>query len=91
DSDTVHHYNGVIWNPVPDKELQREMAQIYIDAEVAYSQNAETGLPLAEWCQFPRYALVRILMHAVKTEPARFWRVFGWFVALFTGFPSETP
>ncbi|EPS9111545.1 DNA primase family protein [Klebsiella pneumoniae] len=40
DSDTVHHYNGVIWNPLPDKELQREMAQIYIDAEVAYSQNA---------------------------------------------------
>lgn len=39
DSDTVHHYNGVIWNPLPDKELQREMAQIFIDAEVAYSQN----------------------------------------------------
>ncbi|WP_411907189.1 hypothetical protein [Salmonella enterica] len=51
----------------------------------------ETGLPLAEWCEFPRYALARILMHAVKTEPARFWRVFGWFVACFTGFPSETP
>ena len=40
DSDTVHHYNGIVWNPLPDKELQREMAQIYIDAEVAYSQNA---------------------------------------------------
>ena len=40
DSDTVHHYNGVVWNPLPDKALQREMAQIYIDAEVAYSQNA---------------------------------------------------
>ena len=40
DSDTVHHYNGGVWNPLPDKELQREMAQIYIDAEVAYSQNA---------------------------------------------------
>lgn len=26
-------------------------------------------------------------MHAVKTEPARFWRVFGWFVALFYRFP----
>ncbi|EIJ9080955.1 DNA primase [Citrobacter freundii] len=39
DSDTVHHYNGVVWIPLPDKELQREMAQIYIDAEVAYSQN----------------------------------------------------
>ncbi|MBN0466449.1 hypothetical protein JTM46_34475, partial [Pseudomonas aeruginosa] len=51
----------------------------------------ETGLPLAEWCEFSRYALACILMHAVKTEPARFWRVFGWFVACFTGFPSETP
>lgn len=50
----------------------------------------ETGLTPAEWREFPRYALARILMHAVKTEPARFWRVFGWFVACFTGFPSET-
>ncbi|MBF2749016.1 DNA primase [Enterobacter bugandensis] len=40
DSDTVHHYTGVIWVPLSDKELQREMAQIFIDAEVAYSQNA---------------------------------------------------
>ncbi|MCZ7075717.1 hypothetical protein OH412_24035 [Salmonella enterica] len=51
----------------------------------------ETGLTPAEWREFPRYALARILMHAVKTEPARFWRVFGWFVACFAGFPSETP
>ncbi|WP_315852882.1 hypothetical protein, partial [Klebsiella pneumoniae] len=51
----------------------------------------ETGLTPAEWREFPRYALARILMHAVKTEPARFWRVFGWFVVCFTGFPSETP
>ncbi len=40
DSDTVHHYNGVVWIPLSDKELQREMAQIFIEAEVAYSQNA---------------------------------------------------
>ncbi len=53
-------------------------------------RTSETGLTPAEWCEFPRYALARILMHAVKTEPARFWRVFGWFVACFTGFPSET-
>ena len=26
----------------------------------------ETGLTPAEWCEFPRYALARILMHAVK-------------------------
>ena len=51
----------------------------------------ETGLTPAELREFPRYALARILVHAVKTEPARFWRVFGWFVACFTGFPSETP
>ncbi|MDZ0985670.1 hypothetical protein M3J21_26565, partial [Klebsiella quasipneumoniae] len=51
----------------------------------------ETGLTLAEWREFSRYALACIRMHAVKTEPARFWRVFGWFVACFTGFPSETP
>ena len=53
-------------------------------------RTSETGLTPAEWREFPRYAFVRILMHAVKTEPARFWRVFGWFVACFTGFPSET-
>ena len=40
DSDTVHHYNGVVWEPVQDKELQRAMAQICIDAEMSYSQNA---------------------------------------------------
>ena len=54
-------------------------------------RTSETGLPLAARCEILRYALARILMHAVKTEPARFWRVFGWFVACFTGFPSETP
>ncbi len=43
----------------------------------------------AEWREFPRYALVRILMHAVN-RPARFWRVFRWFVACFTGFRQKT-
>ncbi|NUN41267.1 DNA primase [Hafnia paralvei] len=39
DSDTVHHYNGVIWEPITDKDLQREMALIFKDAEIAYSQS----------------------------------------------------
>ncbi|ENJ4473942.1 DNA primase [Yersinia enterocolitica] len=39
DSDMVHHYNGVIWEPVTDKELQREMASIFSEAEIAYSQS----------------------------------------------------
>lgn len=38
DSDTVHHYNGVVWEPVQDKVLQREMARIFIESEIAYSQ-----------------------------------------------------
>ena len=46
---------------------------------------------MAEWREFSRYALACILMHAVKTEPARFWRVFGWFVACFTGFRQKRP
>ncbi len=54
-------------------------------------RTSETGLTPAEWREFPCYALTRIFMHAVKTETARFWRVFGWFVACFTGFPSEMP
>ena len=54
-------------------------------------RTSKTGLPLAARREILRYALARILMHAVKTETARFWRVFGWFVACFTGFPSETP
>ncbi|MFC0228251.1 DNA primase family protein [Serratia aquatilis] len=38
DSDTVHHYDGVIWKPIADKELQREMAAIYREAEISFSQ-----------------------------------------------------
>ncbi len=53
-------------------------------------RTSKTGLPLAARREILRYALARILMHAVKTEPARFWQVFGWFVACFSGFPSET-
>lgn len=50
-------------------------------------RTSKTGLPLAARREILRYALARILMHAVKTEPARFWLVFGWFVALFYRFP----
>ena len=45
-------------------------------------RTSKTGLPLAARSEILRYALARILMHAVKTEPARFWRVFGWFVVV---------
>ncbi len=53
-------------------------------------RTTETGLTTAEWREFSRI-LACILMHAVKTEPARFWRVFGWFVACFAGFRQKRP
>jgi putative DNA primase/helicase len=40
DSDTVHYYNGTLWQSITDKNLHREMALIYIEAGSAYSQNA---------------------------------------------------
>lgn len=40
DSDTVHHYNGVVWTPVSDKELAREMANIFRESSVPYSMAA---------------------------------------------------
>lgn len=56
DSDTVHHYNDVIWQPVPDKSLAREMAAIFMESRVPYSmpsmKNAvdtmKLSLPLME-------------------------------------------
>lgn len=39
DSDIVHNYNGVIWEPLTDKDLCRELTQIFINAEAAYSEN----------------------------------------------------
>ncbi|MDK9605513.1 DNA primase family protein [Lelliottia wanjuensis] len=38
ESDVVHHYNGVVWVPVHDKELQRTMAGIFSRADIAFSQ-----------------------------------------------------
>lgn len=40
ESDTVHHYNGVIWSPLTDKELTRQMAAIFIEADAPYSMAA---------------------------------------------------
>lgn len=40
DSDTVHHYNGVVWTPVSDKELAREMSNIFRESAVPYSMAA---------------------------------------------------
>ncbi len=61
------------------------------DVRVRVGRTPEAGLTPAEWRDFPRYALARILMHAVKKEPARFWRVFGVKMGLFMAQATETP
>ncbi len=40
DSDVVHHYNGIVWQPLSDRALARQMAAIFIDSETAYSMPA---------------------------------------------------
>ncbi|MEA5105179.1 primase-like DNA-binding domain-containing protein [Pantoea sp. S18] len=40
DSDIVHHYNGIFWEPVSDKSLAREMAAVFIESGVPYSMTA---------------------------------------------------
>lgn len=40
DSDTVHHYNGVIWKLVSDKDLARELAIIFRADGAPYSMTA---------------------------------------------------
>lgn len=39
DSDVVHNYNGVIWEPLTDKDLRRELTQIFISEKVSYSDS----------------------------------------------------
>uniref|UniRef100_UPI0036D98199 primase-helicase zinc-binding domain-containing protein n=1 Tax=Photorhabdus sp. RM322S TaxID=3342825 RepID=UPI0036D98199 len=36
-SDTVHRYDSVAWRPVTDRDLMREMASAFMEAEVPYS------------------------------------------------------
>ncbi|HAF1607771.1 TPA: DNA primase [Salmonella enterica] len=39
DSDVVHHYNGATWEPLTDKDLYRELTQIFISEQAPYSEN----------------------------------------------------
>ncbi len=86
---------NVLTNRFPAAPAQRFTATRSIASPftgASDGKNAGNGTYPAEWREFRALCACRILVHAVKTEPAaRFWRVFGWFVACFAGFPSETP
>ncbi len=52
----------------------------------------ETGtLPRLNGVNFRAMHLCAYSCMPWKTEPARFWRVFGWFVACFAGFRQKRP
>lgn len=41
---TVYAYNGVIWEPIKDSELSREMANFFIENETHFSMRRITGV-----------------------------------------------
>ncbi|PHM46668.1 hypothetical protein [Xenorhabdus miraniensis] len=36
-SETVHHYDGIIWRPVSDRDLRREMVVAFMEEKLPYS------------------------------------------------------
>ncbi len=36
-SETIHHYDGVIWRPVSDRDLKREMVAAFMEEKMPYS------------------------------------------------------
>ncbi|MEQ1969343.1 toprim domain-containing protein [Xenorhabdus nematophila] len=36
-SETVHHYDGIIWRPVSDRDLRREMVAAFMEGKLPYS------------------------------------------------------
>ncbi|KMW73193.1 DNA primase [Photorhabdus luminescens subsp. luminescens] len=38
-SETVHRYDGIIWRPISDRDLMREMVSAFIEAKEPYSPN----------------------------------------------------
>ncbi|MCX2956578.1 MAG: DNA primase, partial [Candidatus Regiella insecticola] len=36
-SDSVHHYDGITWRSISDRDLMREMVAIFIGSDVPYT------------------------------------------------------
>ncbi|MDC9596101.1 toprim domain-containing protein [Xenorhabdus anantnagensis] len=36
-SETVHHYDGIVWRPVSDRDLKREMVAAFMEEKLPYS------------------------------------------------------
>ncbi|MBE8598143.1 toprim domain-containing protein [Xenorhabdus sp. BG5] len=52
-SETVHHYDGIIWHPVSDRDLKREMVAAFMEEKQPYSPNGISSAVDALKLQLP--------------------------------------
>ncbi|WP_258087186.1 toprim domain-containing protein [Xenorhabdus bovienii] len=52
-SETVHHYDGIVWHPVSDRDLKREMVAAFMDEKLPYSPHGISSAVDALKLQLP--------------------------------------
>ncbi|OTA14940.1 putative P4-specific DNA primase [Xenorhabdus vietnamensis] len=52
-SETVHHYDGIVWRPVSDRDLRREMVAAFMDGKLPYSPHGISSAVDALKLQLP--------------------------------------
>ncbi|WXG15980.1 toprim domain-containing protein [Xenorhabdus griffiniae] len=52
-SETVHHYDGIVWRPVNDRDLRREMVAAFMEEKLPYSPHGISSAVDALKLQLP--------------------------------------
>ncbi|WP_237388204.1 toprim domain-containing protein [Xenorhabdus sp. Sc-CR9] len=52
-SETVHHYDGIVWRPVSNRDLQREMVAAFMEEKMPYSPHGISSAVDALKLQLP--------------------------------------
>ncbi|WFQ80870.1 primase-like DNA-binding domain-containing protein [Xenorhabdus sp. SF857] len=52
-SETVHHYDGIVWHPVSDRDLKREMVAAFMEEKLPYSPHGISSAVDALKLQLP--------------------------------------
>ncbi|KMJ43622.1 DNA primase [Xenorhabdus khoisanae] len=52
-SETVHHYDGIVWRPVSDRDLKREMVATFMEEKLPYSPHGISSAVDALKLQLP--------------------------------------
>ncbi|BET95966.1 toprim domain-containing protein [Xenorhabdus taiwanensis] len=52
-SETVHHYDGIVWRPVSDRDLKREMVVAFMEEKLPYSPHGISSAVDALKLQLP--------------------------------------